>query len=606
MGIDMQQGLLSGFNPSDALPAPRYTGMLLPIERDMYGNKGNFELAFPQFLQDAYSGINKFGQVFRGELSPQEIQQLAFDTSLNVAGGGLLGSKIIPNAVPEGALGIFAGKSAVNFPAKSLLQHVDKSKINNLNEQYSLLKEKIYSDDLTPKQRGKLNDQEVKLINNIDAENFKVTNQENKVLEPLDKFMEKQDYRKGMPNQTSRFFGSEREFGTGLFQMPDGKYRFEIDDTKASLKDLPMAINYDEAIDMTKDAFPNLLGVNLYRKALSPKKLSDIIDHKELFDNYPQLKNTDIAFVDGGSSLGSYYPKENFIIVNLGKVSKDTSKENIKDRVMSIILHEIQHNVQDIENFARGSNMSSGQQNIAVNIEDAQRKLGLSSRSADDYRKASEESRRVNNALYLKDLKRKSIEGSQPKYLFSQQDWYKYGDRIRSQVTEELGYPYPKVKSPKRDAWQKRAYERLYEINASDPENKYGGGVRLAQEYSERELKNLSKRLERVMDKNFKNKLVYDSQSKRVQALEQMARNRDTDWLAYTNQLGEVEARIVEARAGFDPNLKSENFRPKNPFQNLKQGLFEYSNAYNQPNLVSSTDDKLFERGQGLLTKSGF
>jgi len=102
----MQQGLLSGYNPSDALPAPRYTGMLLPIERDMYGNKGNFEMAVPQFLQDAYSGINKFGKVFRGELSPQEIQQLAFDTSLNVAGGGLLGSKLLPNAVPEGALGM--------------------------------------------------------------------------------------------------------------------------------------------------------------------------------------------------------------------------------------------------------------------------------------------------------------------------------------------------------------------------------------------------------------------------------------------------------------------------------------------------------------------
>ena len=102
----MQQGLLSGYNPSDALPPPRYTGMLLPIERDMYGNKGNFEMAVPQFLQDAYSGINKFGQVFKGELSPQEIQQLAFDTSLNVAGGGLLGSKLLPNAVPEGALGM--------------------------------------------------------------------------------------------------------------------------------------------------------------------------------------------------------------------------------------------------------------------------------------------------------------------------------------------------------------------------------------------------------------------------------------------------------------------------------------------------------------------
>ena len=115
----MQQGLLSAFNPSDALPAPRYTGMLLPIERDMYGNKGNFELAVPQFLQDAYSGINKFGQAFRGELSPEELQQLASNTALNVAGGGLLGSKIIPNAVPSGGI-LGMGVSSSNKSLKSI------------------------------------------------------------------------------------------------------------------------------------------------------------------------------------------------------------------------------------------------------------------------------------------------------------------------------------------------------------------------------------------------------------------------------------------------------------------------------------------------------
>ena len=115
----MQQGLLSAFNPSDALPAPRYTGMLLPIERDMYGTKGNFELAVPQFLQDAYSGINKFGQAFRGELSPQELQQLAFDTSMNVTSGSLLGSRVIPNAVPSGGI-LGMGVSSSNKSLKSI------------------------------------------------------------------------------------------------------------------------------------------------------------------------------------------------------------------------------------------------------------------------------------------------------------------------------------------------------------------------------------------------------------------------------------------------------------------------------------------------------
>ena len=102
----MQQGLLSAYNPSDALPPPRYTGMLLPIERDKYGFKGNFELSPNQLMKNAYSGIMKFGKLGKGELTPQEIYNLAFDTSMNIAGGGLLGSKIISNTIPKGALGM--------------------------------------------------------------------------------------------------------------------------------------------------------------------------------------------------------------------------------------------------------------------------------------------------------------------------------------------------------------------------------------------------------------------------------------------------------------------------------------------------------------------
>lgn len=58
----------------------------------MFGEKGNFEFATPRFVTDAISGVNKFGQAMKGQLSPEEIQKLAFDTSMNVTGGTLLGS----------------------------------------------------------------------------------------------------------------------------------------------------------------------------------------------------------------------------------------------------------------------------------------------------------------------------------------------------------------------------------------------------------------------------------------------------------------------------------------------------------------------------------
>ena len=119
----MQQGLLSAFNPSDAysqnLRQPVQGDMTLgnlvsyfmPISKNVMPYEdsprlgaGDYNFDFPQVMKDAYSGINKFGQAFRGELSPQELQQLATNTAFNVAGGSLLGSRVIPNAVPKGGI----------------------------------------------------------------------------------------------------------------------------------------------------------------------------------------------------------------------------------------------------------------------------------------------------------------------------------------------------------------------------------------------------------------------------------------------------------------------------------------------------------------------
>jgi len=138
VGLDMQQGLLSAFNPSDAysqnLRQPVQGDMTLgnlvsyfmPISRNVMPYEdsprlgaGDYNLDFPQLMKDAYSGINKFGQAFRGELSPQELKQLASDTAFNVAGGGLLGSKVIPNAVPSGGI-LGMGVSSSNKSLKSI------------------------------------------------------------------------------------------------------------------------------------------------------------------------------------------------------------------------------------------------------------------------------------------------------------------------------------------------------------------------------------------------------------------------------------------------------------------------------------------------------
>ena len=122
------------FQPSDAyskqqtrpiqgdLTLGNLASYFMPFSKDVgpyedspkLGRPGGVNIDFPPIAKDAVSGINKFGQVFRGELSQDEIKQLAFDTSMNVTGGSLVGSKLLKNAVPKDSLsmGLYSGTKA--------------------------------------------------------------------------------------------------------------------------------------------------------------------------------------------------------------------------------------------------------------------------------------------------------------------------------------------------------------------------------------------------------------------------------------------------------------------------------------------------------------
>lgn len=79
--------------------------------------------------------------------------------------------------------------------------------------------------------------------------------------------------------------------------------------------------------------------------------LSDIIESKELFNAYPQLAKLEVDLELGsglnGFDKGAYYARRSKIEVN-------GSREN----VLPILLHEIQHAIQEIEGFAKGGNPS--------------------------------------------------------------------------------------------------------------------------------------------------------------------------------------------------------------------------------------------------------
>ena len=115
------------------------------------------------------------------------------------------------------------------------------------------------------------------------------------------------------------------------FSGPDGKMRFEIDDSGAY---------YDE----------KAMGANQSSYAFLPRALH----HPELFKQYPSLKNTIVKIKEmKNGNMGQYNPSNNTITIS----PKNPDK-------LGTILHEIQHNIQEIEDFARGGNPETAVDNM--------------------------------------------------------------------------------------------------------------------------------------------------------------------------------------------------------------------------------------------------
>ena len=186
------------------------------------------------------------------------------------------------------------------------------------------------------------------------------------------------------------------KMATGWERGADGKWRYEIADMKEFdrngnllyRKNHPDYARYIELLDK-EDAnlFENGEALTVEERAefekLSKKYESDkfggekldnnhtleaYVDAPELFKAYPELKNVGLRFENtGGNEIASYRYISNVfdvdkddvgeIVVNTGKVSKNTRTREVK----SAVLHEMQHAIQEIEGFARGGSPKSMQ-----------------------------------------------------------------------------------------------------------------------------------------------------------------------------------------------------------------------------------------------------
>jgi len=114
---------------------------------------------------------------------------------------------------------------------------------------------------------------------------------------------------------------------TGWYKAPDGKWKFEIDDSRAFFRDYAMP-RVGPSGEVPETALRNVL------------------THDELYKAYPELANVPVSPETSGNAVGSFNGTK--MTINSTPIMKQTP--------LSTALHEGQHFIEEVEDFGRGGN----------------------------------------------------------------------------------------------------------------------------------------------------------------------------------------------------------------------------------------------------------
>ena len=162
---------------------------------------------------------------------------------------------------------------------------------------------------------------------------------------------------------------------TGWYRGMDGRWRFEIDDSRAAFSrsgeaqysaDNADYARYTQLMnrmltgELTEAEHAELLGLD--KKNGSTKKelarridegnatLRDIMQHNALFEAYPEIAETKVKFADMPSGTAGSYNRET------NTITLDTKLKYDANDALDALMHEVQHRVQAAEGFASGTN----------------------------------------------------------------------------------------------------------------------------------------------------------------------------------------------------------------------------------------------------------
>ena len=344
---------------------------------------------------------------------------------------------------------------------------------------------------------------------------------------------------------------------TGYFRAADGKLRFEAPD--------PESIDFDAAkgyqtLHPTDDGWAVR---NDMSKAIDQHPAKDLM----FGGSYPSIRT------EGMETFRGYYdPSSDSVAINNSLRASDQA---------STLAHELQHAVQDRNDFALGANPNSVKQEIDLGLLNAQRPLF---NAAHAYDSAIDNVRDLSRIAAATKYRKYSLDSNltgKRRLLVGNGDWYEHGDKIR----QELG-PEPKRHRPKAErerwlgaAWAELAqwveplddfaYAKLYDISKT-PRGAVGDYIAEGKMYLYNKDNSfplgIAERAELARERLLSDPKLADKQIKRLGSYVDSIRDdaaeysrlkrlrfglaAESDYELYRRSAGEVEARNVQNRLG--------------------------------------------------------
>ena len=385
-------------------------------------------------------------------------------------------------------------------------------------------------------------------------------------------YMRAQDMeREGRPAEMIR-----RE--TGWFKGIDGVWRYEISDDEATLGMRtpdgaiveefkgPKSFWKWEDVYAQFQQTPKFWEPGAQRKG--EVKVKDILDHPLLFAAYPEIAEFQVAVTEEQGGIGGYYDRKRTIYLG---------SKNSVTRLKSILLHEIQHGIQEIEGFALGGSadirFTESVQNALRELKNRAETAAIEERinqhfnikRAEDAAETARYGLIYESAERLLEYSRRDKPSGVFRLIRNEMQWL-YGEDFRqnerAQELQRSFYEIPKKGDKRNEFLRNMAFEASEVLRESIPEWR----VDLFKK-DPRQLRNMVAALQREAGRSRQELQALErlkAEASKAGRIEEIT-GLKSPFEVYQALAGEIEARATQARM----NLTAEQRRERSPRRDL-------------------------------------